>query len=71
MWSFHRLPLDTHSVLKQLGVGELSSFVQKKVDVLAFDLQRQHGRNFTSVGRIDMVQGNSKMGPNRPKQADW
>lgn len=46
----------------------MSSFVQNKVDVLAFDLQRQHGRNFASVGHTgNVVKWDSEMGLNKPK----
>lgn len=56
-------------IVKELGVG-VSSFVQKKVEVLAFDLQRQHSRNLTSVGHTrNLVQGNSEEGSVKPKGA--
>lgn len=48
----------------------MSSFVQKKVEVLAFDLQRQHRRNLTSVAHTrNLVQGNSEVGSVKPKGA--
>lgn len=44
-------------------VGEMSSFVQEDVEVVVFDLQRQHGRDFTPLGHARyLVQGNSEMG---------
>lgn len=53
----------THSVVKEFHVGEMSSFVQEKVEAPAFDLQRQHGRDFTTVGHAGyLVQRNSEMG---------
>lgn len=65
---FSQAPVDTHSIIKELGVGKVSSFVQKKVEVLAFDLQRQQSRNVTSVGNTrNLVLGNSKRGLVKPK----
>lgn len=53
----------TYSVVKEFGIGKMSSFVQKKVEAPAFDLQRQHGRDFTPVGHAGhLVQGNGEMG---------
>ena len=53
----------THSVVKEFRVGEMSSFVQEEVESSAFDLQRQHGRDFTPVGHAGyLVQGHCKMG---------
>ena len=53
----------THSVVKEFRVGEVSSFVQEEVEAPAFDLQRQHGRDFTTVGHAGyVVQRNGEMG---------
>lgn len=60
---FLQVPVGTHSVIKELSVGKVSSFVQKEVEAPAFDLQRQHSRNFTSVGHAgNLVQGNRETG---------
>lgn len=53
----------THSNIKEFCVGEVSSFVQEEVEASAFDLQRQHSRDFTPMGHAGyLVQGNSEMG---------
>lgn len=61
---FSQAPVGTHSVIKELSVGKVSSFVQKEVEASAFDLQWQHGRNFTSMGHAgNLGQGNCETGP--------
>ena len=60
---FSQAPVGTHSVIKELSVGKVSSFVQKEVEAPAFDFQRQHSRNFTSVSHAgNLVQGNCETG---------
>lgn len=61
---FSQAPVGTHSVIKELSVGKVSSFVQKEVEASAFDLQWQHGRDFTSMGHAgNLGQGNCETGP--------
>lgn len=60
---FLQVTVGTHSVVKEFRVGEITSFVQEEVEAPAFDLQRQHGGDFTPVGHAgDLVQRNSEMG---------
>lgn len=62
--SASQAPVSPHSVVKEFGIGEVSSFVQEEVEAPAFDLQGQHGWDLPAVRHAGhLAEGDREMRP--------